>query len=108
MQRRLIGSKWASLHDRRFFSVYTLEKAGTNPHWHGLIQFYDAAGNELARQGRVFDEYAHDQWRALVLTGDAVVKTVFDNPGAIDYVAKSLATNVNYTHYVLPDAFWRP
>jgi hypothetical protein len=105
MQRRVIGSNWFNIPDHQLFCVYTLEKPGVNPHWHGLIHFYKVDDDQRRLQGEKFDRWANETWQELVPTGDVDVKVVTYKSGAIDYVAKSLLDKVNYANWVPPDSF---
>ncbi|WP_029041575.1 hypothetical protein [Cucumibacter marinus] len=107
MNRRIFGREWANLHHRRLFYVYTLEKASTNPHWHGLIRFYQAEGDELERQARLFDTLANTNWQTLVPSGNVDVRPIINQEDAIGYLAKSLGVKLNFENYILPDAFVR-
>ncbi|WP_156342966.1 hypothetical protein [Devosia sp. A16] len=108
MQRKVVGTNWAKNHDQRFVGVYTLEKLSTNPHWHGLVRFYEVSDEERRRQGHEFDQWAHTVWRRLVPSGDVIVKAVNDERGAVGYIGKSLLDQLNYANWVPQDEFWRP
>jgi hypothetical protein len=108
MQRKVVGTNWAKNHDQRFVGVYTLEKLSTNPHWHGLVRFYEVSDEERRRQGHEFDQWAHAVWRRLVPSGDVVVKSVNDERGAVGYIGKSLLDQLNFENWVPQDEFWRP
>ena len=106
MNRKLLGRDWQRRPDNRMFHFFAPEKLDTNPHWHGLVCFYGAHGNELARQEQLFDRYARWIWCDLVPKGSVDVKAIDDLPGGIDYVAKSLSMRVNWDHCIIPDEFW--
>ena len=108
MNRRILGREWAKLHEFRLFYFYALEKPSVNPHWHGLIHFFDAPEAERNRQAQVFDEWANPTWKRLVPAGVIVVAHAHDSEGAINYLAKSLMNGVNFENYIVPDEFWRP
>ena len=108
MQRKVVGSNWAAVHDHRMFCIYTLEKPAVNPHWHGLVHFYNVDDDERARQGKQFDEWANATWKKLVPSGDVDVKTTYDEKGAIQYIGKSLPDKLNFEYWVPQDEFWRP
>ncbi|MDC9823972.1 hypothetical protein PRN20_09510 [Devosia sp. ZB163] len=105
MQRRVIGSNWFNVPDNQLFCLYTLEKPGVNPHWHGLVHFWMADDDERRRQGEKFDRWANELWQDLVPAGDVDVKTVSYEAGAIDYVGKSLLDQLSYANWVPPDSF---
>lgn len=107
MNRKILGREWAKLHEFRLFYVYALEKADLNPHWHGLVHFFDAPDDERRRQAEVFDRWADPIWKSLVPSGDVDVVPAWERTGAINYLAKSLTYGVNFEHYILPDEFWR-
>lgn len=106
MNRRLIGRDWQRRPDNRMFHFFAPEKIQANPHWHGLVCFYRAAGEELSRQHAIFDRHAKTIWGELAPKGTLDVKPVDDLLGGIDYVAKSLQTRVNWDHCIFPDQFW--
>ena len=108
MQRKVVGSNWAHIPDNRMFCLYTLEKPTVNPHWHGLIHFFDVDDEERKRQGKQFDEWANFVWKTLVPSGDVDVKTTYDEKGAVGYIGKSLLDRLNFEYWVPQDEFWRP
>lgn len=108
MQRKVVGRNWAAIHDHRMFCIYTLEKPTVNPHWHGLVQFFNVDDEERLKQGKKFDEWANATWKRLVPSGDVVVKTLHDEKGAVGYIGKSLLDKLNFKHWVPQDEFWRP
>lgn len=108
MQRKVVGSNWAAVHDHRMFCIYTLEKPHVNPHWHGLVHFYKVNDDERRRQAETFDQWANAMWKKLVPSGDVDVKPVYDDTGAIGYIGKSLLDKLNFEHWVPQDEFWRP
>ena len=106
MNHKLIGRDWQRRPDNRMFHFFAPEKIITNPHWHGLVCFFGAEGDELARQEEVFDRYAGAIWSDLVPKGSTNVQAIFDLPGGIEYVAKTLWDEVNFDQCILPDEFW--
>ena len=106
MNRKLVGNKWVERIEDRMFPFYFLEKPITNPHWHGLVRF---VGDEPKRvkQQLIFDEQIEKLWRKLVPTGTAVVRQVYDQKGANEYVAKELYHELQYMQMVTPDEFER-
>ena len=107
MNRRILGREWANMHEFRLYYVYAPEKPDLNPHWHGLVKFFDASEAEHERQGEVFDEWANPTWKQPVPAGDVDTMAIRDQAGALNYLAKSLTHGVNYEHFILPDQFWR-
>lgn len=107
MNHKLLGKHWAARHSDRMWAFYFLEKAETNPHWHGLIRFYTFQNKPLAEQHRIFDENAGKVWKRLVPSGSVNVQAVTVQRGAADYVAKMLGYQVSYESFVTPDEFTR-
>lgn len=108
MQRRVVGSNWQKISDHRMFCTYTLEKSDSNPHWHGLVHFFDVDEPERTRQAAAFDEHASTTWAKLVPAGDVVVEPIYNQSDAIRYVGKSLSNMINFENWVPPDEFGRP
>lgn len=108
MQRKVVGSNWFEVPDYQLFCFYTLEKPRVNPHWHGLIHFFNVDDQERLRQGQLFDQWADSTWKRLVPSGNVDVKTTYNEKRAIDYVGKSLLDQLNYEYWVPPDEFSRP
>ncbi|MCP8884494.1 hypothetical protein NIM87_13320 [Devosia sp. XJ19-1] len=108
MNRCLLGRNWAKLHDYRMFNMYTMEKPRTNPHFHGLVHFFNVDEAERERQAKIFDDRAEDIWKYLVASGDVDVKPVFNELGVANYVGKSITDSLNFENWVPPDEFWRP
>lgn len=106
MNRKLIGREWQRRPDNRMWHFFAPEKLSVNPHWHGLVGFHRAEGDELRRQEEMFDQEAPFIWRSLVHKGSVDVKPINDLPGGIEYVAKSLSMTVNWDHCIFPDEFW--
>lgn len=106
MNRKLIGRDWQRRPDNRMFHFFAPEKLATNPHWHGLVYFFGAQGSELRRQEDMFDRHADSIWSDLVPKGSADVKAIYDLPGGVDYVAKSLPSLLNWDYCIFPDEFW--
>ena len=108
MNRCLIGRNWAQLHDYRMFNMYTIEKPRTNPHFHGLVHFFNVDEAERECQAKIFDDRAEGIWKYLVASGDIDVKTVFNESGVARYIGKSITDSLNYENFIPPDEFWRP
>lgn len=106
MNHKLLGKDWQRRPDNRMFHFFAPEKLTHNPHWHGVVCFYGATGDELLRQENIFDHYAPSIWSDLVPKGSVDVKPVNDLPGGIEYIAKSQWLQVNYDHCIFPDEFW--
>lgn len=106
MNRKLIGRDWQKRPDNRMFHFFAPEKLTTNPHWHGVVGFYKAHGDELRRQEKIFDRHTGNIWGDLVPKGSTDVKPINDLPGGIDYVAKTLSIQVNFDHCIFQDEFW--
>ncbi len=108
MNRCLIGRNWAKLHDYRMFNMYTMELPRTNPHFHGLVRFFNVDQAERERQAKIFDDRAEGIWKYLVASGDIDVKPVFNEIGVARYIGKSITDSLNYENFIPPDEFWRP
>jgi hypothetical protein len=106
MNHKLLGKHWQRRPANRMLHFFAPEKLNHNPHWHGLVCFYQATGDDLLRQESIFDLNAQSIWADLVPKGSADVKPVKDLPGGIDYVAKSQWLQINYEHCIFPDEFW--
>lgn len=103
----LLGKHWAERHADRMFAFYVLEKVNVNPHWHGLIRFFNVTGMSLEDQERMFDEQAERAWKKLVPSGTVVVRPIAWHQGIANYVAKTLAYPLSYEFYVTPDELVR-
>src|SRR4051794_2020527 len=44
VNHRILGRKWSKRDAERMWSFFFLEKAETNPHWHGVVRFYPIDG----------------------------------------------------------------
>jgi hypothetical protein len=106
MNRRLLGKDWQRRPDNRIFYFFAPEKLAQNPHWHGVVYFYGAVGDELKRQEAIFDRRAPSIWKDLAPKGSVDVKAIDDLPGGIGYIAKMQWLRVNYDHCIFPDEFW--
>jgi hypothetical protein len=107
MNHALLGKHWAERYADRMFAFYTLEKANVNPHWHGLVRFFSGSGISVSDQERVFDEQAEPCWKKLVRSGTVDVQPITSQQGVSNYVAKTLAYELSYEHYVIPDELMR-
>lgn len=105
INRKLIGRNWAKMPEFRTFCFFAPEKVGSNPHWHGLVRFFDADEEEHLRQSERFDEWAQALWVKLVPSGTVDIQMIDSQVPTAKYVAKSLGYDVNYDHFVLPDEF---
>jgi hypothetical protein len=103
MNHAILGRHWAERHADRLFAFYSLEKANTNPHWHGLIRFFPVEGMTIVEQEGIFDENAERLWKKLMPSGSVKVLSVMSQRGVADYVAKTLGYPLSYEHYVVPD-----
>lgn len=106
MNRKLLGKDWQRRPDNRMLHFFAPEKLANNPHWHGVVCFYGAEGDELIRQETIFDRFASSIWSDLVPKGSADVKVINDLPEVINYIAKSQRLRENYDHCIFPDEFW--
>jgi hypothetical protein len=107
MNHALLGKHWAERDADRAFAFYTLEKANVNPHWHGLVRFFQVSGMTIADQESIFDERAEPAWKKLVRSGTVDVQPITLQQGVANYVAKTLGYELSYEHYVVPDEFNR-
>lgn len=106
MNRKLIGRDWQKRPHNRMYHFFAPEKLDAHPHWHGVVCFYGAQGDELRRQEAIFDRHAGRIWNRLVPKGSTDVKPINDLPGGIDYVVKTLSLRLNFDHCIVPDEFW--
>ena len=52
MDRRIVGKQWLKRPDERIFSLYVLEKPGSNPHWHAFIRLEPPEPDRWSIQAR--------------------------------------------------------
>lgn len=108
LNRALVGHYWMKRPEDRMFAFYSLEKATVNPHWHGLVRFFEGGGRHtIAEQEAIFDKVAEANWRKLVPSGTVDVQPVHSQTGVARYIAKTLGYPLSYEYYVVPDEFDR-
>ena len=103
----ILGRYWAERHGDRTFAFYTVEKVGSNPHWHGLVRFFSEDPDEVHRQEQIFDAEAATLWKKLVPSGTTDVQVVDNQLGVANYIAKTLAYPLYFESYIVPDEFQR-
>ncbi len=105
INRKVVGPNWQKRPEDRIWGFYFLEKPGSNPHWHGLIQFFPPWPDRAEEYAGRFDEWASVFWKELIPTGMADVQRIDNQSRVSDYVVKSLGFGVSYEHFIVPDEF---
>ena len=107
MNSKILGRNWAKKPEDHMFTFYVLEKPNSNPHYHGLIRFFEGGGLPVASQEERLDKHADRIWKHLVPSGSTSIQAIYDQAGASKYLAKTLANAVSWDNLVLPDEFKR-
>lgn len=105
MNRRLFGHKWSKRVDERLFAAFFLEKAVTNPHWHGLIMLDNPDTAKRAEQALILKDDGEATWQELKPGGTFDFRRVIAPEGIARYVTKELGNMVNYKSFVVPRGF---
>jgi hypothetical protein len=105
INRKVAGPKWRQRREDRIWSFFFLEKAHSNPHWHGLIQFFPPWPECAKAYADSFDEWAPIYWKRLVPSGTVDNQIIKNQKNVSDYVTKALNHRVSYENFVLPDEF---
>jgi hypothetical protein len=103
----ILGKHWALRHSDRMWSFFFLEKANSNPHWHGIVRFFPVENMEIADQAKIFDENAERIWKYLVPPGSVDIQLITAQRGLTDYISKMTPDEVSYENFVTPDEFMR-
>jgi hypothetical protein len=106
MNRKVVGPNWWRRPEDRIWAFFFPEKLYTNPHWHGLIEFFPPYPDQLKEQMRRFDLWAENRWRAIAPGGTVNIQNIEDQDRVADYVSKQLGDVVSYENFVIPDEFW--
>lgn len=107
MNHKILGKKWAIRDYDRIWAWWFLEKPNSNPHWHGLVRFYDAENVAIAEQEKIFDEEADRIWKRLIPSGTVNIQPIMVQRGVCDYVCKMIGYPLSYEHFIAPDEFKR-
>lgn len=107
INHKILGKSWAIRDYDRIWVWWFLEKPSANPHWHGLIRFYEAENVLVTEQEQIFDSYAEQIWKKLVPSGTVDIQPVSVQRGVIDYVCKMIRYPLSYEHFIAPDEFKR-
>lgn len=77
----------------RVWGAFCIEKLGTNPHLHGLIQAPppQVLGRMLTKNESI-EDYIESRWRGRVASGTVCVKRATDPEGWLEYMTKESAT----------------
>ncbi len=102
VNRKLNGPRWQKQPETRLWSVYALEKPTTNPHWHALVMIEHPDPAKRAWQLEQFPAIAEAAWIDLVKSGTVDVQLVYDQRGAIKYIAKQLTNSLQYEQLIFP------
>jgi hypothetical protein len=105
VNRKVVGPKWSERPEDRTWGFYFLEKAGSNPHWHGLVQFFPPWPESREKYESEFDEWAPIYWKQLMPSGSVDIQNIADQRGINEYVCKSAGFAVSYENFVVPDEF---
>lgn len=105
INRKLIGPKWRQRREDRIRGFYFLEKPVSNPHWHGLVQFFPPWPECREEYELQFDLCSPEIWKQLVPTGTVDIQKIVCQRRVIEYAVKSLDNNISYSNFVIPDEF---
>lgn len=107
MNHAILGKHWARRDSDRIWAFWFLEKPNSNPHWHGLVRFFQVDDYPTTAQEAIFDERVEPIWKRLVPGGSVDVKPITVQRGVIEYVGKMVAYPISYESFITPDEFKR-
>lgn len=105
VNRKVVGPKWQTRPEDRIWGFFFLEKPASNPHWHGLVQFFPPWPDARQDYEDRFDKWAPIYWKELVLSGTVDVQNITNQRGVAEYVAKSVGYALSFQNFVVPDEF---
>ena len=102
VNRTLYGPKWHKHYDELLFYFAFIENPNTNAHWHLLLRFQDEDKLSTLRHAAIYE------WRRITPGGSVNLQAIESTPSRlIDYVAKQIQGDLQYTSFVTPDEFRR-
>ena len=99
VNRAILGRHWSAMDADRTWSFFTLEKPGSNPHFHGLVRFFTNDEDEISRQAKIFDNNIERIWKELVPSGSIDLQDISDRAGVTKYIAKTINCDINADNF---------